>query len=524
MSAMLPSLASIRKAKAERYLADFAYQSWEVLEPSSPLVWNWHIDAICLHLEAVTRQQLWTPGTPDPEGGRIADLLINVPPGHMKSLLVAVIWPAWEWIHHGFIRSLFASYALDLAFRDSVRCRDLVTSPWYRETFDPQWAMKGDQNLKGSFANTAGGFRLSLSVESSGTGFRGHKIVVDDSLKAQDAHSDAKRLGANQWWDGTMSSRVNDLRKRARVSIQQRLHTMDLTGHCLEKGGYDHLNLPTEYDPESAKTTSIGWSDPRTEPGELLFPQYFTDEVVAQAKVDLGSAGFAGQHNQRPAPANGDVFKKQWFRFWVPAGVDVAPYRVELEGGVWHECEQVALPTSFDLELQSWDCAFKDKKSSDPVCGQVWKKKAAHAYLVDQSYGRMSFTETVKAVQALSARHPGTSLKLIEDKANGTAVIDSLQELLPGLIAVEPQGGKLARAQASTPFVEGGNVYLPHPALFPWVGDLLLELTTFPNAANDDRVDAFTQALIRMYLGGTVTEPSVPLLPHQRMASVARRR
>ena len=512
MNATLPSLASIRKAKAERRLADFVYQGWDVVEPSKPLEWNWHIDAICLHLEAVTRQQLWTPGHPDPEGGRIADLLINVPPGHMKSLLVSVFWPAWEWVRFGHLKSLFASYALDLAIRDSVRCRDLVTNDWYEDVFDPQWEMKSDQSLKGNFANTAGGFRKCLSIGSQATGYRGDKVVVDDSLNAQDAHSDAKRIGANEWWDGTMSTRVDDPRKRARVSIQQRLHTMDLTGHCLEKGGYEHLNLPTEYDPENATKTSIGYEDPRTQPGELLFPQYFTDEVIAKAKVDLGSSGFAGQHNQRPAPANGDVFKKAWLRFWVPAGVEVAPYRVELEAGVWRECPQVDLPVAFDLELQSWDCAFKDKQSSDPVCGQVWKKKDASAFLVDQSYGRMSFTATVKAVEALSLLHPRTFLKLIEDKANGTAVIDALTGLIPGLVPVEPQGGKVARAQASTPFMEGGNVYLPHPALFPWVGDLILELLTFPNAANDDRVDALTQAILRMYVA--VAPPKKKAVPH----------
>lgn len=470
-------------------LAAFVRGGWDVLEPDTPFEPNWHIDAICLHLEAVTRCLAITRLA---EGGdgiddwwrqpTIPNLLINIPPGFMKSLLTSVFWPAWVWTVVPGWRAIFASYSEPLALRDSVRCRTLIESEWYQETFRPTWRLAGDQNVKSYFQNTATGFRLCVSVGGRATGFRGHCIVVDDPLNAKERHSDTRRATAIDWWDTAMSSRLNDKRSGARVVVMQRLHEEDLSGHLLARGGYEHLCLPMEFEPERRATTSIGWTDPRTEPAELLFPAMFPPEVLPGIKTEQGSQSYAGQYQQRPSPAEGGMFRRSWWRYWRQLTDD----------------EGKAIP--FDLVLQSWDMAFKDTDGSDYVVGQVWGRRGGEFYLLDQIRGRLDFPATARAVVELSRRWPNATTKLIEDKANGPAVIATLRTRVPGLIAVEPQGGKEARAAAVSPLVEAGNVYLPDPKLHPWVADLIDECAAFPAGAHDDQVDAMTQALLRLML------------------------
>jgi predicted phage terminase large subunit-like protein len=151
--------------------------------------------------------------------------------------------------------------------------------------------------------------------------------------------------------------------------------------------------------------------------------------------------------------------------------------------------------------LQSWDMAFKDLNTSDYVVGGVWASKQADRFLLDQKRDRLNFPSTVEAVKAMSEKWPQVSRKLIEDKANGTAVIASLQHKISGLIPVNPEGGKTARAQAVSPQVESGNVYLPHPAVAPWVDGFIEECAVFPNGRHDDQVDQCTQAL-NFLIGG----------------------
>jgi len=186
---------------------------------------------------------------------------------------------------------------------------------------------------------------------------------------------------------------------------------------------------------------------------------------------------WAAMYQQCPRPLGGNVFKESGLRYYLPKD----------------------LPAKFDKVLASWDCTFKDTDGTDFVVGQVWGKAGANAYLLAQVRARMSFTKTVKEVVALRAAWPRTKEVLIEDKANGPAVIDTLKASVPGIIPIEPDGSKLARAHAVTSYWEAGNVWIPHPDTAPWVKDLVGELTGFPAAANDDQVDALTQALRRLY-------------------------
>jgi len=475
-----------RQALAERCrksLAQFTRYAWHIIEPGTPLRWNWHIDAVCRALEAVSR-------------GEIRKLIINIPPGSLKSILVSVMWQAWEWTWAPERRSLFGSYAIDLALRDSVRCRSIIESDWYRRLFTPAWKFSGDQNVKSYFENTRRGFRMSLSVGGAGTGFRGDKVVVDDPLKAQDAYSESARREALEWWTKTMPTRVNDPATGAFVIVMQRLHEEDLTGHMLKHGGYVHLCLPSEYEPDvpcacGLKPCTSGpleKLDPRTQPGELLFPSMFTRAVLDELKgpTALGSIGYAGQHQQRPAPADGGMFKNSWWRFWRhPWEADIPELKART----------VVLPSKFDRKALSWDCAFKKTDTSDFVAGGAWGGVDANRYLLELEWDRMDFTETCRRLEAQSARHPDAREVLVEDKANGPAIITTLQSKIRGLVAVNPEGGKEARCAATSPQTEAGQVFIPLHA--PWRDRYMAEHSAFPNGANDDAIDQQSQLLLR---------------------------
>lgn len=497
-------LRLVRAEKARRSLHEFVRLAWPVVEPATAFIDNWHVGAICEHLEAITRSEL-------------TRLLINVPPGHAKSLLVTVLWPAWVWTHRPAWRGLFASYAYDLAERDSVRCRTLIRSDWYQVFMETgAWRIVADQDTKGYFVNSASGFRFSTSVGAQATGWRGDAVIVDDPLSAKEAPSKLARQEAIYWWDKVMSSRLNDMNRGARVIIMQRLHENDLAGHVLAEGGYEHLCLPSEFDPRRRARTyhdlPVGapegrahsqvapapttrerrllWQDPRTEEGELLFPALFPPSVLAQAKKDLGSDGFAGQHDQRPAPDGGGRFKRAWWRFWKPDGAASDAAR-RPEG-----CSDGPARTvpPLDTVIISLDAAFKATDSADFVVFQVWGAAQADRYLLAQVRARMSFTETVETFRRLSRDWPDADRKLVEDKANGSAVVSTLQHEIAGILAVNPEGGKEARAAAVQPQVESGNVYLPDGA--PWLDAFVEEFAAFPRGRHDDQVDALSQALL----------------------------
>ena len=472
----------IDRELATRRLREFVRLAWPIIEPSTPFVPGWHIDAIIDHLEAVTN-------------GQIRNLLINVPPRHMKSLLVSVLWPAWEWIQHPERRWLYSSYAAILSIRDSVKCRTLIESPWYQARWADRYALASDQNTKMRFENNRSGYRIATSVGGTVTGEGGDRIVCDDPHNVGEVESDSVRKSTIDWFDVVMSTRVNDPRTASKVVVMQRCHQRDLSGHLLEQGGWEHLRLPAEYE-EPKCVTSIGWTDPRKLPGELLWPDRFGPKEITDLKISLGSYAAAGQLQQRPSPAGGGIFKRHWFRFWQPPGANLPPIVVRFPDGTQRPIIAEAIG-KVEEHAQSWDCAFKDLDTSDFVVGQVWGRLGSAFLLLDQVRARMDCPTTAKAVRDLSAKWRYCSAKLIEDKANGSAVIQMLQREIPGLLPVNPGGGKVARAAGVSPLIEAGNVYLPHPAYAPWVEDFIEECAAFPNGAHDDQVDAMTQLLLR---------------------------
>lgn len=484
---LIPPLDEIEKELCQRSLVEFIKGAWHIVEPGRKYVHGWHIDAIAEHLEAVT-------------AGQIRNLIINIPPRHMKSLTVCVFWFCWAWASRPESRWIFASYNEGLAIRDSLKCRRMIESPWYQRLWGDKFRLTGDQNQKRKFENTATGHRLSTGVGGGATGEGGDFIIVDDPIKALDAHSVSSRETANDWWDNTMSTRGNDPETVAKVVIMQRLHEEDLTGHLLARmknrgEHYEHLCLPAEYVP-TKRITVLGWEDPRTEIGELLWPQRISRASLLNLKSALSSYGAAGQLQQDPVPAEGNIFKKAWWRYWKPVGVNLPPVVVQVENG-FIEIEAVDLPEKFEEQLQSWDCAFKDASDNDFVAGQVWGRAGANKYLLDYFKERVDIVGTMGAITAMSSKWERTLLKLVEDKANGPAVMQLLRGKLPGLVGVEPEGGKLARAHAVVPQIESSNVFVPHPLLYSWVEPFITNCAGFPNVAHDDDVDAMTQALTR---------------------------
>jgi predicted phage terminase large subunit-like protein len=479
---------------AQRSLRDFVVAAWPLVEPAMALLPSLALDAVCEHLEAVAKEQ-------------ILRLVINIPPGHSKSLLVSVFWPAWMWTRRPGWRALFASYAKDLALRDSVRTRDLLKTGWYQTHFaEPAgWRLKDDEDAKSLFSNTQKGFRMALSVGGAATGFRGDAVVVDDPLNAKDAPSKAAREEAIFWWDKVMSTRLNDQRRGVKLVIMQRLHEDDLTGHILRSElGYEHLCLPSEFEPKRRSVTYVRrpegareefWSDPRQEPGELLFPELFPSEVLAQTKRELGSNGFAGQHQQRPAPDEGGMFKKSWWRFWKPDGL-AAEGVYPRPAGCW-DGPAVPLP-ALEMVLISLDANFKGKANSDFVVFTVWGVKGAHRFLLAMRRGRWNFPQTVEVFRSLVLEFPTALKKLVELAANGDAIVSSLEAEIPGLVGVSAKGGKEARAAAISPQVEAGQVFLPEGAA--WLEEFVEEFAAFPNGSNDDQVDSTSQALIDLLL------------------------
>jgi predicted phage terminase large subunit-like protein len=361
-----------------------------------------------------------------------------------------------------------------LAIRDSLKCRRMVESPWYRARWRDRFILTSDQNEKAKFENDRGGYRIAIGVGGAATGEGGDRVVVDDPHNIREAESDTIRQGVLDWWDQVMSTRLNDPKTGAMVIVMQRVHENDLAGHVLQQGDYEELKLPAEYE-GSRRMTSIGWQDPRTEPDELLWPERFGREEIDRLKRDLGSYGAASQLQQRPSPAEGGILKRHWWKFYRDA------------------------PRKFKEVIQSWDCSFKDSRSSDFVVGQVWGRNGADKYLLDQVRGRMDCPATMQAVKRLSEKWPQAQRKVIEDKANGPAVVAMLKHEIAGLIAVNPKGGKEVRAQAVSPQIEAGNVYLPDPSIAPWINGFIEECAAFPNGAFDDQVDAMSQALV--YLG-----------------------
>jgi predicted phage terminase large subunit-like protein len=470
----------------------FVKAAWHLVEPTQPFVDGWHIRALCTVLQDCYHK-------------RIKRVVINVPPGTMKSLLIEVFFPAWAWAKDAGKRFLTASYGQHLTIRDNLRCRSIIESPWYQE----RWPVKlvDDQNTKTRYNTTAGGWRIATSVEGVGTGEHPDFINIDDALSAAGAESALERQTVIDWFDRTIATRLG--RNPVIIVVAQRLHMGDLCGHLIARGGWTHVRWPMRYErcgcatapvmnPDEERRCALHKADPawvidardeRSTDGELLAPLLFPEEKVRQLELDLGPYGSAGQLQQRPSPEGGGLFKREWFKF-----ADAAP--------------------SLSRVVRGWDTAGTEGGGDYTVGAKVSEEFAWH--VVDgkrelKSTGRI-FVEDVQRDQLgpngvdllikAIAETDGKKVPVREEReggASGKSQIAARTKLLIGWDYKEVQLGtnKVVRAKAFRSQAEGGNVYLVRAS---WNEAYLVELCNFPTGTHDDQVDATSCAFNTMLL------------------------
>ena len=540
--------------EAAKNLRSFITMAWPVVEPATPFISGWHLDAICEHLMAVTR-------------GEIRNLLINIPPRHMKSLAVGVFWPAWEWTTAPHRRWLFASYALSLSERDSLRCRRLIESPWYQRHWGDRFALCGDQNTKLRYENNHAGHRIATSVGAAATGEGGDYVVVDDPHNVIERESDAARIAALMWWDETMSTRLNNPKTGAKIIVMQRIHEKDLSGHVLQQGGYIHLNLPAEFELSRRCVTVIGidsprsWSDPRGTDGDLLWEQRIGDREIADFKVRLGPEGYAGQFQQRPSPAGGGRFKAEWFRYYrggdadcvgsasrTVSGESTQEYADGSDDAGWleggrprppsavsggrgrppsktpeiHESDADARaipedrsgpmyillqPDGSSKTVSMNDCnriAVMDPAGTEPGEGrrpcytviQVWDVTPIGEMLLVYQYRKQVQAPDAAAAAVKICREFDVEYIAIEKDGMGLGVVQHVRRESIAVRAIKARGSKEARSQTAEIRMAAGSIYFPARA--PFLFELEEELLQFPNSEYADQADALSHAAIQV--------------------------
>ncbi|MDA8110243.1 MAG: phage terminase large subunit [Betaproteobacteria bacterium] len=417
------------------------------------------------------------------QAGTLKRLMVFMPPGTAKSTYCSVLFPAWYLGKHPTEPLIMATHTQDLSERFGRRVRNRVASQEFAEVFGI--GVAGDSSAAGRWETTEGGEFFAIGVGSAVTGRRARGAIIDDPLKGRD-DADSKTVRDRLWDWYTSDFRTRLLPDAWLILIATRWHSDDLAGRILPARWNGESGKITARDGEKWFVLSLPMEAREGDvlgrtPGELLWPEFFTPEVVAAEKRIQGSRNWSALYQQLPTPEGGAIFRREHLKF----------YREP------PELDEVAL---------SWDCTFKDVATSDFVAGQAWGRKGADRFLLARVRARMGFAATCAAIRAQKAQFPRAVAVLVEDKANGSAVIETLRKEIAGVIAVNPQGGKVARAYAAQPQFEAGNVWLPDPSIAPWVGEFIEELCGFPTAVHDDEVDAATQALVwftgRRWSGG----------------------
>lgn len=471
------SLASARPATDEQMrnremsLWEFFRRSWHVIEPSTPLVDGFYMQAICEHVEAALK-------------GRLSkrNFMALVPPGSAKSRIGSVVTTPHMWLTQPSWQVICASGNPRVASRDSVYARAIIESPWYAQTFGLTWTLADDQNEKLRFANSRFGYRMALSTGARVTGDRADALIVDDPLDASAAYSTLERQDRQVWWDQGFANRVNDPKRAARILIQQRLHTEDLAGYLLarEADQWEVLTIPQEWDEGRRTVTSLGWTDPRKEDGELMAPDRFSAEVVAEEKLRLGASGYAGQHLQLPANADGELFRRGCL--------------VMIEPDQMPACSQVIL---------SMDTAFSTKTTADRTAVIVMGQFPKGCVILDVIAVRCAYPQLRALAEQLALKWKPSAV-LVENKASGQSLLQSLQQetSLP-IVSIQADRDKISRATVCTPSWEAKRVHAPAGA--PWLAEFEAEVYSFPKAAHDDITDALTQGLNYLLVAGPGT-------------------
>lgn len=456
---MIPLAAQEYRLLLRSDLLAFAQRGFYSLNPGAEFVWAPFLEQIAAKLEAIRR-------------GEIKRLIICLPPRSLKSHLASVAFSAWCLGHNPALKIIAVSYGQDLAEKFARDCRTLMSEGWYQVLFS-KTRLPGRQPVT-DLRTTRHGSRFATSVGGVLTGRGADIIIIDDPLKPTDALSDPARNGANDWYDNTLLSRLNNKKDGAIVIISQRLHQDDLVGHVLAGGQWEVLSFPaiatTEEDVPMA--TPYGIRRFRRQVGDALHPSREPLEVLLGLKETMGEYNFQAQYQQEPAPLGGAMIKTSWLKYY----------------------ERGSEP-QFSSIVQSWDTANKPGELNDYSVCTTWGVRDGRFYLLHVLREKLNFPDLKRAVRAQSAKFRPQTI-LIEDKASGTQLIQELRaEALFGIKSYEPRPGsdKLMRLHEQATGFENGLVYLPSEA--PWLSDYRLELTTFPGSKYDDQVDSTSQAL-----------------------------
>ena len=502
------------RARCERRLINFVREAWHVLEPRAQYIHSWHIEAICEHLEAVT------------EGG-ITRLLMNVPPGSMKSLLTSVMWPAWEWgprnlSSYRYLTSAFAETAVS---RDVRKMRLLVQSDWYQNLWPHiELIRHGEFSLENTLTGTRDGVPFG-----SLTSRRGDRLILDDPHSVEKAESSTDREKAVRRFREGAINRLNDQQRSAIVVIMQRLNEGDISGEILESGmDYVCVILPMEYEKSRHCVTDIGFEDPRSRDGELLAPQRFPQDTVDALKRDMGAYAYAGQYQQRPAPRGGGIFPYNSWEYW------------ERDLAARYGRTENQFP-DMDFILGICDTAFTEKQENDftaMVVLGVWSdfNQLQNIMLMHFWQKRLKFANAVEEI-VKSARKFKCDRLLVENKASGISIYQEMvrltrEEQFPIQLVDPKNEDKVARAETVSQFFgeekEGGDrrkglVYAParlqdNGAVWPreWADELMGQAASFPKGKHDDGVDALVHGLRFLRARGLIRKSAEIIMEEHR--------
>lgn len=481
---------AIEREACERSLATFTKRSWHVIEPATRLIWNWHLDALCAYIEAFYRQD-------------IPKLILNVPPGSMKSILFSVTGPAWAWAKWPHFRMLNMTNEEGLARRDGQRMLDIIQSDWFQELWGEDTVLTSKKPGALLYDTTQKGFRQGLGLSGNISGKRGNFILLDDPVDTKKAFSDQVNSEVNNTYDQAVSTRLNSIAKDCIGLIQQRTREDDLTGHLMKKKAtsFVQVRIPMEYEGEPGydPVKDLGpeyahLADPRTKEGELMFPERFPRSAVEALKEDLGSYGTASQLQQRPEPLGGAIIKKTFWQKWPK---DQSP----------PFCVQI-----FD----SWDTAYteKDYKEAAYSARTTWgifeeEATGRHAMIMlGRWYGRVGYPELKKEMRK-SYKMNGCDRVLIEKKASGISLYQDARRIAGISVRGFNPGrlDKIARAHLATPMMEAGLVFIPDGRA--WAEDVVERVSKFPMGAAPcaDLTDTITQAIIYVRNKGWAQPP-----------------
>ena len=419
----------------------------------------------------------------DAAEGHAPRLLLSMAPQEGKSVRVSRWFVLWLLLRNPDMRIGIVSYSDALARRWGRQVRnDIISHPELGLVLAADSKAANEWQLEGRDGGV-----VTVGVRGSLTGRPLDALVIDDPLKGRkEAESELERETVKDFWRSTGAPRLGEGAQV--VCVQTRWHEDDFIGWQLaeDPDGWRYINIPAlaDHKPELGETDILG-----REPGEwMVSARGRTAAGWERRRRDAGSRDFAALFQGRPSPGEGGIIKRAWWRYYSQ------PRAVRQDDGTWH-----ALGAS--EVAQSWDLTFKDTKNSDWVVGQVWARSGPKAWLLDEVRARADFPATCRLIREVSAKWPQASRKLIEDKANGPAIIAQLRSEIGGIVAVTPKDSKEARVHAVTPFIEAGDIEIPDPSIAPWVGDFVEECAAFPNGAHDDRVDTMSQALHQWFVG-----------------------